>query len=90
MASHAWHYLCVFEDHTERPLYLGRTKRIASADQRIVLHNKERGCTAPGCDVPGDRCEVHHIDEWENGGLTDIDKLTFGCGPDHRLVHLHR
>lgn len=38
MASHAYHYLCVFDKHTERALYLGRSKRIASADQRIVLH----------------------------------------------------
>jgi hypothetical protein len=52
MASHAWHYLAVYDNHTERPLYLGRAKRIASADQRIVLHNKDRGCTAPGCHTP--------------------------------------
>lgn len=38
MGSHAYHYLCVFEKHSERPLYLGRSRRIASGDQRIVLH----------------------------------------------------
>jgi hypothetical protein len=36
MAADAIHYLAVFEDHTNRPLYLGRTKRVASADQRII------------------------------------------------------
>ncbi len=86
MASHAWHYLCVFDQHTERPLYLGRSKRIASADQRIVLHAKDRGCTAPGCDVPGYLCEVHHCTEWAGGGLTDIDDLTFACHRNHALV----
>ncbi len=86
MASHAWHYLCVFDQHTKRPLYLGRSKRIASADQRIVLHNKDRGCTAPGCDMPGYLCEVHHVDEWFDGGLTNIDKLTFACRAHHRLI----
>ena len=86
MASHAYHYLCVFESHSERPIYLGRTKRIASADQRIVLHAKDRGCTAPGCDVPGYLAEVHHVEEWAVGGGTDIDKLTFACGPHHRLL----
>jgi hypothetical protein len=86
MASHAWHYLCVFDQHTERPLYLGRSKRIASADQRIVLHSRDRGCTAPGCDVPGYLCEVHHVDEWVDGGLTNIDKLTFACRAHHRLI----
>ena len=86
MAAHAWHYLCVFDQHTERALYLGRSKRIASADQRVVLHAKDRGCTAPGCDVPGYLCETHHVDEWIDGGLTNIDRLTFACGPHHRLI----
>jgi hypothetical protein len=86
MASHAWHYLCVFEQHTERPLYLARSKRIASADQRIVLHAKERGCSAPGCDMPGYLVEVHHSTEWADGGPTDITELTFACKPDHRRL----
>ena len=86
MASHAWHYLAVFDQHTERALYLGRSRRIASPDQRVVLHAKDRGCTAPGCDVPGYLCETHHVDEWTDGGLTNIDRLTFACGPHHRLI----
>ena len=86
MASHAYHYLCVYDTHTQRPLYLGRTKRIATGDQRLVLHALDRGCTAPGCDVPGYFAEVHHTDEWADGGNTDIDKLTFGCQTDHPLV----
>jgi hypothetical protein len=86
MASHAWHYLCVFDNHTERALYLGRSKRIATADQRIVLHSKDRGCTAPGCDIPGYLCQTHHVEEWADGGTTDIDRLTFACGAHHRLI----
>lgn len=86
MAGHAYHYLCVFDRHTERAIYLGRSRRIASADQRIVLHAKDRGCTAPGCDMPGYLCETHHVDEWADGGRTDIDRLTFACGAHHRLI----
>lgn len=86
MAGHAWHYLCVFDGHSSRPLYLGRAKRIASADQRIVLHALDRGCSFPGCDVPGYLCEVHHVTDWAKDGNTDIDELTFGCGPHHDLV----
>jgi len=37
LASHAYHYLSVFDKHTGRALHLARTRRIASADQRIVL-----------------------------------------------------
>ena len=86
MASHAYHYLAVFDKHSERPLYLGRTRRIASPDQRVVLYNKDRGCTAPGCDVPGYWSEVHHVDDWAVGGKTDADKLTFACAANHKLV----
>jgi Domain of unknown function (DUF222) len=86
LASHAYHYLVVFDDHSNRPLYLGRTRRIASPDQRIVLHAKDRGCTHPGCDVPGYLTEVHHVHEWAAGGATNIDKLTFACKAHHRLL----
>jgi hypothetical protein len=43
MAGHAYHYLAVFDEHSSRPLYLGRTRRIATPDQRIVLYAKDRG-----------------------------------------------
>ena len=32
--------------------------------QRLVLYAKDRGCTAPGCDVPGYFTEVHHVRKW--------------------------
>ena len=86
LAGHSYHYLTIFDGDCGRPLYLGRAKRIATADQRIVLHAKDRGCTAPGCDVPGYLTEVHHVDEWSDGGLTNVDRLTFACGPHHRLI----
>ncbi|BBZ74500.1 HNH endonuclease signature motif containing protein [Mycobacterium paraseoulense] len=86
MARHAYHYLAVFDEHAARPIYLGRSRRIASPDQRVVLYAKDRGCTHPGCDAPGYWCEVHHVDEWAAGGLTDADRLTFACTPHHKLI----
>lgn len=86
MASHAYHYLAVFDEHTSRPLYLGRSRRIATPDQRIVLYAHDRGCTHPGCDAPGYWCEVHHLNEWAAGGTTDADNLTFACVPHHKLA----
>ncbi|CAN5522458.1 HNH endonuclease signature motif containing protein [soil metagenome] len=86
LASHAFHYLVIF-DEMGRALDLGRTKRIASADQRIVLHAKDRGCTFPGCTVPGFLTEVHHAEcDWGDDGLTNINDLTLACGPHNRLV----
>jgi Domain of unknown function (DUF222) len=86
LASHAFHYLVVF-DEMGRVLDLGRSKRIASADQRIVLHAKDRGCTFPGCTVPGFLTEVHHAEcDWADDGVTNINDLTLACGPHNRLV----
>ncbi|MGH3674225.1 MAG: HNH endonuclease signature motif containing protein [Mycobacterium sp.] len=87
LASHAHHYLVVFDNHTQTPLYLGRSKRLASPGQRIVLHARDRGCTRPGCTCPGYWCQAHHDDGWAAGDApTDIDKLSLACGPDNRLV----
>lgn len=86
LSRHAYHYLAVFDNHSQIPLYLGRTRRIASAGQRIVLHAAERGCSHPGCTTPGYWCQVHHVREWRDGGPTDIDQLTFACGGDHRMI----
>jgi hypothetical protein len=83
MAAKGIHYLAVFDDHTERPLYLGRQKRVATADQRLICYARDRGCTHPNCLEPGYHCEVHHSPDWGRGGRTDADKLYFGCGPHH-------
>ncbi len=83
MAADAIHYLAVFDDHSERPLYLGRSKRVATADQRIICYARDRGCTRPDCLEPPYHCEVHHEPPWSAGGNTDADCLFFGCGIDH-------
>jgi Domain of unknown function (DUF222)/HNH endonuclease len=86
MAGHACHYLAVFDDIDNRPLYLGRAKRIAGPDQRIVLHARDIGCSFPGCNVAGYSTEAHHVREWTDGGPTDIDNLTFVCPEHHKLA----
>jgi len=86
LASHAHHSLVVFDKHTARPLYLGRSKRTASADQRIVLLSRDHGCTRPGCTVCGYDCQVHHITGWAGGGPTDVDKMVLACPADNRLA----
>jgi Domain of unknown function (DUF222) len=86
MAAGAIHYLAVFDDHLKRPLYLGRQKRIATAEQRLICYARDRGCTRPHCLVPGYYCEVHHARDWARGGRTDADKLYFACGADHAMA----
>ncbi len=36
-----------------------------------------------GCSVPGDRCEVHHVNAWADGGGTDITNLVLVCAGHH-------
>jgi hypothetical protein len=84
LARHAHHYLVIFDKG--RAISLNHTKRLASPGQRIVLYAKDRGCSAPGCDVPGYLCEVHHVDDYAACRTTDIDNLTLVCGSHHRLV----
>lgn len=86
MATDAIHYLAVFDDHCDRPLYLGRQKRLATADQRIICYARDGGCTRPNCTAPGYHSEVHHAEDWAAGGRTDADALYFACAPDHKRL----
>ncbi|QZA07658.1 HNH endonuclease [Mycolicibacter heraklionensis] len=89
MAEHAYHYLAIF-DGNGRALWLGRTKRLASADQRIVLHARDRGCTRPGCTVSGYLSQAHHLEnDWADNGRTDVDALALACPPDNRMATEH-
>ena len=87
LATHAHHYLAIFDTHTNEALYLGRSKRIAPAAHRIVLYARDRGCTFPGCTVPAHGTQVHHVNGWaKNNGQTNIDEEVLACGPDNRLA----
>ena len=68
---------------TGRPLHLGRTRRCATTSQTFALIARDGGCSFPGCTVPPEWCERHHITGWASGGLTDIDNLTLLCGYHH-------
>jgi len=84
LAGHAHHYLAVFEG--AKPLALYHTKRLATPAQRIMLLAKDRGCSKPGCDVPGYWTRVHHVQGWARTRRTHINELTLACGPHNRLA----
>jgi len=75
-------------DDQGRPLNLGRTQRLATADQWIALRVRDRGCVAPGCHRPADYCQAHHLQWWDrHGGLTDLANLCLLCSAHHALIH---
>ncbi len=73
-------------DLTDR-LNLGRSTRLANRAQRRVLQARYSTCVVPGCQVPFDRCDIHHVTWWRHGGTTDLDNLAPVCGRHHDRVH---
>ena len=64
-------------------LDLGRTRRIASRPQTLALIARDAGCSFPHCAHPPQYCERHHIREWIDGGLTNLNNLTLLCAYHH-------
>ena len=87
LASHAHHWLAVFDGATGQALNLFRAKRVASPAQRIMLIAREGGCTKPCCTVGAYGSQVHHaLRDWSDNGNTNVDELALACGPDNRMV----
>lgn len=69
------------------PIDVGRAKRLATSHQRRALESFHRTCAIPDCDVPYHRCQIHHIEYWENGGRTDLDNQVPLCSRHHHAAH---
>jgi hypothetical protein len=76
--------------HAPGELNLGRTTRLANQAQRRALRALYSTCAIPGCSVTFDRCKIHHIIWWRNGGRTDLHNLLPVCTHHHTKIHDHR
>lgn len=74
---------CVLDSESGRPLHLGRTARSATLSQRLALLASELVCSGKDCGEPAANCDIHHIEPWYAGGVTDIENLTQLCYKDH-------
>ena len=75
-------------DGKGQALDVGRERRLATKAQRLALRAMYPTCGMdPDCDVPFDRCEIHHVDLWGHGGRTDLARMIPGCDQHHHLVH---
>jgi hypothetical protein len=70
-----------------QPLAAGRRTRVISPALRRLLHERDQGCTHPGCSVPARWCDTHHIRHWAHGGQTQPDNLRLLCRRHHRMAH---
>ena len=73
--------------HAPGELQLGRTTRLANRAQRRALRGLYSTCAIPGCSVAYDRCKLHHVVWWRNGGRTDLDNLLPVCSKHHGNIH---
>lgn len=69
------------------PLDVGQERRLHDRYQRLVLAQRDGGCTAEGCDRPPSWCEAHHDQPWAEGGPTDVEHGRLLCFHHHRLAH---
>jgi hypothetical protein len=73
-------------DATGVPLALGRTTRTFTADQYRAMVARDRGCRC--CRASPEKCDPHHLNEWNHHGPTDIDNGMLLCRHRcHRGIH---
>lgn len=70
---------------TDGPLNHYRDLRFASEKQRTLAKITQPICANPDCRMPADLCQVHHVDPWKNGGVTNIDNLAIVCEYHNRV-----
>ena len=64
----------VVVDSLGQPIDLGRLVRLATTAQRRALTIRDGWCVFPGCDLPIQWCDAHHVDHFEHGGPTDLSE----------------
>ena len=66
-------YLGILFSQDGQPLNVGRDERLFNRDQRRALAARAGGCRWPGCDRPPSWSEAHHVENWADLGLSNID-----------------
>lgn len=70
-----------------QPLDIGRRNRVVPRAMRRALAARDGGCAFPGCDIPAQWADAHHIIHWADLGPTAVDNLVLLCGRHHTLIH---
>jgi hypothetical protein len=59
--------------------------RLFTGATRRAIELRDRGCTHPYCDIPGERCEVDHVIPYADGGSTTQANGRLACDFHNRL-----
>ncbi|KJL33300.1 HNH endonuclease signature motif containing protein [Microbacterium azadirachtae] len=76
----------VLFDERGKIVSIGTTARIFTANQRRAIILRDRECVIPGCHVPATWCEIHHVQEWADGGPTHTSNGVALCWHHHRTL----
>ncbi|WP_427015494.1 DUF222 domain-containing protein [Pseudarthrobacter sp. P1] len=68
-------------------LDVGRSQRLVPPPLRKALVIRDHGCAFPGCTLPLQWTEAHHIVPWIEGGETSLANCVLLCSFHHHLLH---
>ncbi|MFD1375899.1 HNH endonuclease signature motif containing protein [Micrococcus antarcticus] len=68
-------------------LDIGRSQRKHPNYMRLGVAVRDRGCIVPGCTMDPERCNIHHIWFWSEGGVTAVYWSAMLCDTHHHDVH---
>jgi hypothetical protein len=69
------------------PLDVGRERRLVTKGLRLALIARDRGCSFPGCTMPPQWTDAHHVQHWSRGGHTSLLTTALLCRRHHTHVH---
>jgi hypothetical protein len=68
---------------------MGRKVRLATPAQRRAVFARYTTCWVDGCPLPAHLCQLDHVDNWSEGGETNLDKLGPACQFHNRDRYRH-
>jgi hypothetical protein len=74
-------------DGPSKVLDVGVRQRLFTGATRTAIRLRDRQCVHPSCDAPAERCEIDHVEPFEDGGLTTQVNGQLLCGFHHRWKH---
>ncbi len=69
---------------------MGCAVRLFTGAQVRRLWLRDRGCTFPGCSMPAQWTDAHHLVHWADGGPSDLENAALVCPRHHTVVHQRR
>jgi hypothetical protein len=78
----------IITDNTGMPISYGRTRRLFTGPIRAMAKLLGHHCSHPGCNIPTERCQIDHLNEYANGtGHTSLTNAGLECSNHNRYKH---